>query len=213
MAGSTVSGNAVRGSFANSGGGGIMALGNSSIFNSTIANNHSSIDGGGFETFNNATIFLGQDTLYQNSAVGAGGNIDNPYQLELLNSIVAGGSAAVGPDIANAGTLASGDYNIIQTAVAGNGLSGTTTHNLQVNPALLALTNNGGPTFTAADQSASPGRAHIPFVALACGSLGVPYTVDQRGFARGTGGFCDVGAYEFAATPTAARHHTLGLRH
>ena len=42
----------------------------------------------------------------------------------LANSIVAGGTAASGGDIKNAGTITSGDYNIIQTAVAGNALAG-----------------------------------------------------------------------------------------
>ena len=109
-----------------------------------------------------------------------------------------------GPDIDNTGTLTSGDYNIIQTAVAGTALAGTTTHNQQVDPLLLALANNGGATFTNADTTGSPGRADIPFSGGMCnGAAGT--NIDQRGFTRGAGGRCDVGAFELAGVPSAIR--------
>ena len=83
----------------------------------------------------------------------------------------------------------------IQTAAVGTAISGTTTHNLQVDPLLRALANNGGPTFTNADQASSPGTGDIPFAASMCNGF-TGTNVDQRGFARGAGGRCDVGAYE-----------------
>jgi hypothetical protein len=209
MYGSTLSGNAVLGSTASSGGGGIFNYDAATIVNSTITGNSSSTDGGGFETYSNSyNPVLVNVTLYQNKAAGSGGNIYNPYTMTLTNSIVAGGSAAAGPDIQNDGTLTSGDYNLIQTAVSGTALAGATTHNMiGVDPLLLALANNGGPTFTNADQATSPGKAAIPFSAGECNGAS-PYTnVDQRGFARGvaTAGKCDVGAYEFGAGPMAVR--------
>jgi hypothetical protein len=76
---------------------------------------------------------------------------------------------------------------------------------------LLALTNNGGPTFTNADTATSPGKADIPFAGGKCnGQLNTG--VDQRGYTRGAGGRCDVGAFEFAGTPSAARTRPLPVR-
>jgi hypothetical protein len=66
-----------------------------------------------------------------------------------------------------------------------------------VSPALLALASYGGPTLTLADQSSSPGTGHIPFAGGLCnGAVGTG--VDQRGYTRGAGNVCDIGAYEFA---------------
>jgi len=124
--------------------------------------------------------------------------------MSLSFSIVAGGTASSGPDIANAGTLTSGDYNLIQSAVAGTGLSGATGHDLLADPQLLPLANNGGPTLTNAETTSSPGRAYIPYT-NGCGPSG-GYDTDERGFTRGAGGVCDVGAYEYAGVATAIRH-------
>jgi hypothetical protein len=157
-------------------------------------------------TYGTYANVLSNVTMYQNSAIGSGGNIANDYTITLTNTIVAGGTAGTGADIDNTGTITSGDYNIVQTAVVGNALTGTTTHNQTANPLLLALTNNGGPTFTNADQSASPGRADIPFSGGMCN--GVTGTIiDQRGFTRGANARCDAGAYEFSGVPSAIRQH------
>jgi hypothetical protein len=126
--------------------------------------------------------------------------------MTLTNTIVAGGTAGTGADIDNSGAITSGDYNIVQTSVVGNALTGTTTHNAKANPLLLASTNNGGPTFTNADQSSSPGRADIPFGGGMCNGV-TGTNIDQRGFTRGAGGRCDVGAYEFAGVASSIRPH------
>jgi len=126
-----------------------------------------------------------------------------------------------GPDISNGGTIVSGDYNIIATAIAGTALTGAVANNKIGDPLLLALTNNGGPTFTNADQAASPGKGYIPYAinngsgSATCGtynaSVGI-VSVDQRGFTRGSGGFCDAGAYEFAGVASAIRLHVPAVR-
>ncbi|HTA38568.1 MAG TPA: choice-of-anchor Q domain-containing protein [Candidatus Acidoferrales bacterium] len=200
---STVSGNVVLGSGATSGGGGIYSGGTVTMQNSTISNNISKDDGGGLYIGANATVTIQNVTLFKNAATGSGGNIINPFAMTLTNSIVAGGTASSGADIKNTGTLTSGDYNIIQTAVAGNAPTGTTTHNKTVDPLLLALSNNGGATFTNADGSTSPGKAYIPYSGGSCGS--VTLATDQRNYARGAGGHCDVGAFELGGVPSAAR--------
>ena len=203
VTGSTVSGNALLGnSPSGSGGGGMFSFDTATILNSTISGNSSSVDGGGL--LNASTGYLTNATVFQNAATGSGGNVSNTSDLILANTIVGGGAASIGPDISNSSTLTSDDYNIIQTAVAGTAITGTITHNLQVNPLLLALANNGGPTFTNADQAGSPGRADIPFATTCNGYSGT--NVDQRGFARGAGGRRDVGAYEFAGVASAAMH-------
>lgn len=202
---STLSGNAVFGSAAGSGGGGIYGDSAVEVVDSTITGNSSSIDGGGIMIAASAVDLFANDTVYQNRATGIGGNIDNLFTMTLENSVVASGAAATGPDVDNAGTLTSGDYNIITTPVAGTPLAGTTAHDLASNPQLLALANNGGQTFTNAETATSPGIAHIPFSGSSCGSATMP--LDQRGYARGRGGKCDVGAFEYNGTPTATRRH------
>ncbi|MBV8433370.1 MAG: hypothetical protein JO029_03715, partial [Candidatus Eremiobacteraeota bacterium] len=181
--------------------------------NSTIGNNASSVDGGGLEIVGSTGANFGNVTIFKNTATGNGGNanIGASASLGLTNSILAGGTAATGPDADNAGTLSSGDYNIIQTTPAGNAVSGTTTHNKALDPQLLPLENNGGPTFTFADQASSPGKGYITFSGGNCGTIGAP--ADQRGFTRGAGGVCDVGAYEFAGVASAARHLRLPKTH
>ena len=197
IASSTLNGNVVAGAAALSGGGGLLNLGGLTARNATIAGNASSVDGGGVENAATTGVRLINVTIYQNTASnGNGGNVKNLYAdaaMTLTTSIVAGGTAMAGADVSNDGTIVSGDYNLIQTAVAGGGsVSGTLTHNLQVDPLLGALGSNGGPTQTIADSSLSPGTGYIPYTI--CAGLGV--TVDQRSFPRNNGNLCDIGAYE-----------------
>jgi hypothetical protein len=217
MTQSTVSGNSVTGSAVGTptrnGGGGIYEQGPATISNSTIAGNRSSVDGGGLDATSNTiyNVQLTQVTLFQNAASGNGGNLAlGGDKLMFANSIIAGGSAVNGPDIWNEGSLWSQDYNIIQTAIYGSGIEGIVAHNKQLDPLLLSLASNGGPTMTNADQATSPGRGMIPFgTTTFCGSGGAVTATDQRGYARGATGSCDPGAYDGAATPTSARHQSL----
>ncbi len=206
---STISGNGVVGQ-ANSGGGGIYSAGAASISNSTIAGNTSSVDGGGFENKSTYGSYAGPSfvnvTIYGNTAGGSGGNVKNfgsQAAMSLQNSIVSHGTAPVGSDISNDGTIASADYNIVNPLnVAGNALGGTTTHDVAFDPQLLPLANNGGPTQTLADQLVSPGYNYIPLAN--CTGAKPSITKDQRGDPRGDNadGKCDVGAYELqSATP------------
>jgi hypothetical protein len=210
LEGSTLSGNSAVGSISGTGGGGIISFETALIYNSTITGNASAEDGGGIEQFANHPIALISDTIYKNSATGNGGNIENPYTVGIANTIVAGGSAGgVGPDVDNSGgTLTSQDYNLIQAPIAGNPMATPNPdHDLAgVDPVLLALANNGGPTFTNADTATSPGKAYIPFSGSTCGTIGGD-DVDQRGYSRGAGGKCDIGAYEFGGVASALRTH------
>jgi hypothetical protein len=94
------------------------------------------------------------------------------------------------------------DYNLVQqSSNYGPGSSNAPLGHdrIGLDPVLSALASNGGPTQTLADTSSSPGKGWIPFSGGLCnGAAGT--NVDQRGFNRGAGGVCDIGAYEFSGT-------------
>jgi hypothetical protein len=159
-------------------------------------NNTSTQNGGAIE---NQSYFgqLVNATIFGNTASVVGGSIDTSSALYLQNTIVAGGMAPTGAEINNTSSLTSNDYNLVQGATVG--FTPASHDKLGVGPALaLSLANNGGPTLTLADTASSPGKGAIPF-AGGCGAHGP--TVDQRGLQRGLGGLCDIGAYEYNATP------------
>ena len=175
------------------------------ITNSTIYQNTATTGKGGNGT-NNANVGAGENFVY------------------FQNTIIAGGSAPGNTDtndVYNADTVLSFDYNLVGqqsqsspgSGTCANGGGNFCAHDLAgtlgapVNPQLSgALGSNGGPTQTLADTASSPGRGAIPFAAGACGSttyLSTTYngpSTDQRGYSRGAGGVCDIGAVEFAGT-------------
>jgi len=212
----------VLGSVSNTGGGGIFNYDDLYVYNSTIANNSSTVDGGGYDAYYNYSVYFYNSTLYGNTASRNGGNIENPYSMYLYNSIVAGGSAGIaGPDVDNSGsgTLTSGDYNIFGKGVQGSGTFTSSAHDMigtpaaPKNPGLAALSMNGGPTQTMADSASSIGYHKIPVMSSSCNNTGI--TADQRGFSRGLT-WCDIGAFQFGATPSAIRvrpHGRVGGHH
>jgi hypothetical protein len=215
--GSTFSANSTTGNFSPSGGGAIFNYDPISIVNSTFTGNKSATKGGAFFNYDSGATVFYSDTLYANTATSMGGNVENQYAASLYNTIVAGGVSASNPDVDNLATLTSGDYNLIGKGVDNSGSGGAFTaaphdrigtHALPVNPVLAALSNNGGPTWTMADAATSPGHQKIPVVSGSCNNTGV--STDQRGFARGAT-FCDMGAYEFGASPAAVRAHVPKL--
>lgn len=186
---STLNGNSVAGTVAGSGGGGVFNYSTLTITNSTLYQNTASQNGGGIE--NQSSLNIINATIFDNTAAVAGGSINNISTLTFQNTIVAGGTAPTGPEINNTSSLTSNGYNLVQGATVGYT---SASHDIVgQSPVLGALTNNGGPTPTIGDALSSPGRAYIPFSGQ-CGTGGL--TVDQRGYARGAGGFCDIGAFE-----------------
>jgi len=179
------------------------------ISNSTIAGNVGAASGydssgaGGAGGIANAcsaaTIGIGNSTITSNTGgsgpgVGGAGGISSSTSITVSDSIIASNASASTPDCA--GTIASQDYNLIGNP-AGCTLTGATAHTITgTNPLLGPLQNNGGSTATEALQAGSPAIDQIP-VTL-CG-----VTTDQRGAARPypVGGLCDIGAYEYGATP------------
>lgn len=209
---SSVATNRVTAAFAGSGGGGVMND-DAELFalDSTIFNNTSATDGGGVENADYGYSFFLNATVAGNTASGKGGSIDNENEsgsdeVDIQNSIIAGGSAPAGPEIANLDTFYSYGGNLIQGSVSGNAIpaaSSPPNDLLGVNPQLsAAFTNNGGPTSTVAETASSPTIGALPFANGYCGNGGP--NLDQRNYARGANGVCDIGAYEYNGTPSTA---------
>jgi CSLREA domain-containing protein len=159
--------------FTNGGGGGIHNLGMVTITGSTITNNKS----------------LGQFTW------GGGINNESGGTVTVANTIIAGNTAAQGPDFRN--TIASQGYNLIGNTTDTT-ITGDTTGNILNQPALLApLANYGGTTDTYALLPGSPAinaGDNCVLTANGCGNNNPALPTDQRGIARV--GTVDIGAFE-----------------
>ena len=189
---STISGNTTGGW-----GGGIYAKGTSlTIDSSTISGNVSGTDpesdypgGGGLYLYAGSTATLRNTTVAGNSSEVRAGNIRvRDSILTLENSIVANGSAPVGPDIQTHGTgTVTANYSLIETPPESLGGANNITG---VDPELGPLQNNGGPTATHRPDFESP--------AIDAGdpSFVAPPSTDQRGFSRVVHGAIDIGAVE-----------------
>ncbi len=150
--------------------GGVVSAGVLSVSNSTIANNH----------IDPSASALGGDNL---TSLSDGSSLT---VLNLAGTIVAGA-----PGANCGGPIISGGHNLDSDGTCGlHALSDVN----GLDPGLLALADNGGPTDTRALASSS--RA-IDAGGAQCGAT------DQRGTARPAGGACDIGAFEspFTAPP------------
>ena len=151
--------------------------------------------GGGLELSSLGTIAVLNSTIAGNLAnsgsAGGAGILGNANNVTITGSVIAGN--LLGATESNCSqAFTSGGYNVEHGTSCG--LAGT--GDLNADPALGALADNGGPTKTQAPGAASPAIDHIP--ASACTAV----TTDQRGVARPQGAGCDAGAYERA--PAAA---------
>jgi hypothetical protein len=183
-------------------GGGIESAGGPlTIRNSTLSGNAANNSGGGiYHNADPGTLTLTSVTISGNYARVEGGGIDTfTDRPAVRNSILAGNTAAAGPDVMRA--LASQGHNLIGD---GSGSSGLADSDLvgsarnPIDPLLGPLQDNGGPTPTMALLPGSP--------AIDAGdNTGAP-PFDQRGpgFPRIVNGTIDLGAFEFqgAAAPT-----------
>jgi hypothetical protein len=177
---STLSGNSAS-NFGN--GGGIRNNGASlTLTNSTLSGNNAGNDGGGIYNAGGSTT-LTNGTVSNNGASEAGGGIRNAGGTTTpTNSIVADNTGSPNCN----GTVTDGGFNLE------NGTScGFSNHNVNAEPQLSALANNGGPTQTQALSSDSPALNVIPKASCP--------PADQRAVPRpqpGTATGCDIGAYE-----------------
>ena len=190
------------------------------IANTTISGNVAS-EGGG--TYNNGTVTITNSTFSGNSGQSVGGAMFNDKgTMQVTNSTISNNSAFSGGGILNLGTLEIGN-TILKTGASGGNIvnkSGTVTsvgYNLsdddgggfltgpgdQINtdPLLGPLQNNGGSTFT---HALLPGS---PAIDTGDPNFTPPPFFDQRGpgFDRVVNGHIDVGSFE-VQTQTAAIH-------
>jgi hypothetical protein len=194
---STLSGNS-----AGTGGGGIYAEGPLvEISNSTISGNSAATSGGAI--FNNASGYLRIDnsTLNGNSA-GSGGGIYTVSGVDVSNTILNAG--AFGENIFNnGGVVTSYGYNL--SSDSGGGFLTGPGDQINTNPLLGPLQDNGGPTFTHALSLRSP--------AIDAGdpNFTPPPFYDQRDlpFVRVFHGRIDIGSFEAQSRrPTPAPRPT-----
>jgi predicted outer membrane repeat protein len=184
VANSTISGNSTPRS-----GGGISVSGGLVIENSTISGNSAGTSGGGI--YGGATVE--NSTISGNSGT-SGGGIYNNSSLVVRNTILNAGAS--GENIFNdGGTVTSLGYNL--SSDDGGGYLTGPGDQINTDPLLGPLQDNGGPTFTHALLSGSP--------AIDAGdpNFSPPPFRDQRGlcFDRVYNGRLDVGSFESQPPP------------
>ncbi len=187
---STISGNRALGGDLQGGDGGGISGNNNTITNSTITGN-SALHGGGVAGGGN----IAHTTFSNNSASRDGGALYLTSPLELGNTILKAGVS--GANIFNnGGSLITHGYNVCSDN--GSGLLNGPGDQINTDPMLGPLQNNGGPTLTHALLPGSP--------AIDAGdpNFAPPPDYDQRGpgFVRVFNGRIDVGSFEVQPTPT-----------
>jgi predicted outer membrane repeat protein len=199
---STLSGNSagnVAGGIENSA---LTGTANVYISNSTISGNSADNGGGGvvstggFPPSSNATVnlyitnttFSGNSSPNGGGAISSGGNYGTNPIVSLSNTILNAGTS--GPNIDGEGTVMSLGYNLSSDDGGGH-LTGPGDQ-VNTDPLLGPLQNNGGPTLTHALVAGSP--------AIDAGdpSFTPPPFYDQRGpgFNRVVNGRIDIGSFE-----------------
>jgi predicted outer membrane repeat protein len=183
---STISGNA------GTSGGGIYCLGSQgedlSIVNSTISGNSAGTSGGGIYNF--LSLLVANSTISGNSA-GSGGGIynDGDDLVEISSTILNAG--ALGANIFNNGSTVTSDGYNLSSDDGGGYLTGPGDQ-INTDPLLGPLQNNGGPTLTHALLPGSP--------AIDAGdpNFRPPPFNDQRGcpFVRVFNDRLDIGSFE-----------------
>ena len=197
---STISGNTALGGDLQGGDGGGISGDNNTITNSTITGN-SAHHGGGIAGGGN----IAHTTFSNNSATIAGGTLYVTSALELGNTILKAGASGVNI-FNNGGSLITHGYNVCSDN--GSGFLNGPGDQINTDPMLGPLQNNGGPTFT---HALLPGS---PAIDTGDPNFTPPPFYDQRGpdFLRVRNGRIDSGSFEVQAgttpsptpTPTAS---------
>ena len=167
------------------GGGMSSGHGDITVTNATFYGNTAD-DGGAIFNASYGTLYLWNVTISGNTGTSMGGVSSTSFSstLTINNSIIYGNS---GGNLDGAEDVT---YSIVQGGYPG-------TSNLDLDPLLGALQNNGGFTQTMALGAGSP--------AINAGDAANCPPVDQRGIPRPQGTRCDIGAYEypFPLSPTS----------
>jgi hypothetical protein len=201
----TLSGDTITGNTAGEYGGGVdIDNGSALIENTTITGNSSAEDGGGVDTDTGGTVQFTNDTIDANTAQGTGtggGVYVTGSNLQFADTIVANNTSGSASTLDCSSKPTDQGHNLDSTGTCFTPSS--TNGDINANPKLGPLQNNGGPTDTQALLDGSP--------AINAGDNSTCATIDQRGVSRPqpAGGTCDIGAYE-ATAPAAV---TLRARH
>ncbi len=165
------------------------------VSNSTLSGNTTQLHGGGI--FNGGQSTISNSTLSGNSGMTAGAIVNRLGTLDIESTILNRGE--VGPNISNdSGTVTSHGYNL--SSDDGGGVLNGPGDQINTNPLLGPLQDNGGPTFTHALLLGSP--------AIDTGdpNFTPPPFYDQRGpgYPRLVNGRIDKGSFEVqtGGTPT-----------
>ena len=166
------------------------------VSNSTLSGNTTQLHGGGI--FNEGQSAIGNSTLSGNSGMTAGAIYNRLATLDIESTILNRGE--LGPNILNDGTVTSHGYNLSNDD--GSGYLIGPGDQINTEPLLGPLQNNGGPTFT---HQLLPGS---PAIDAGDPNFTPPPFFDQRGpgFDRLVNGRTDKGSFELQAgtspTPT-----------
>jgi hypothetical protein len=201
-------------------GGGILNLGTLTVNDSTVSGN-AAVSGGGIDNQGALTTIV-DSTVAQNTASDGGGIYDEGGRLTLTSSTLSGNTApsrstpegvgifndngavsvaatiladngpASGCDSTGSGGISDAGYNVDDDSC---GFPDATGSQVDVDPDLGPLEDNGGPTQTMSPLLTSPVLNRIPAGAVGNGTALCPGT-DQRGVARPQGDECDIGAVE-----------------
>jgi hypothetical protein len=188
-------------------GDGGVAYGGAITNNSATVNiKHATISGNSAQAGNSGVNQAGASLPPRNAAEGTGGGIRvGPGSVTLENTIIAGNTAAngvganpgaftPGPNVD--GAVTSSGHNLIGNAAEATGFTGTGDQT-GVDPLLVPLASNGGPTQTMALTPGSPAIDAGVAAGATLDQRGMPRPVDDPGVAN-TGGSdgTDIGAYE-----------------
>jgi CSLREA domain-containing protein/uncharacterized repeat protein (TIGR01451 family) len=207
---STIADNKVTGGLVEGLGGGVYVLGDLSLTNSTIAGNSAEstvgmVQGGGVlaaldpADTEPSKVNILNSTIAGNSVgtggVGGGLAIYNPTpgvvtELTVKNTIVAGNTGPAGPSDCGTVAMVNSSHNLSSDASCMFTDPGSRQNTAA---GLAGLGNNGGETDTMALLEGSP--------AIDAGTNDGCPPADQRGVSRPQGPACDIGAFEFVATP------------
>ncbi len=206
-------------------GGGLFNDGTMTIVNSTLNGNMASKGGGVDNAGIDTTVTITNSTFSGNTVLAYGGACFNQGTLQIANSTLSGNTAGIGGGILTVGTLQIGNtilkrgasganidsfgavtvislgYNVSSDDASGF-LTGTGDQ-INTDPLLGPLQDNGGPTFT---HELLPGS---PAIDGGDPNFTPPPFFDQRGpgFDRVVNGRIDTGSFEVqgpTATPTAS---------
>jgi hypothetical protein len=208
-AGLTVSNSTISGNSASYGGGIYNVGGRVTISNSTLSGNLADVVGGGVHNSGSSGDFLQpgvlsvtNSTISGNSATGNGGGIYNNHcatqycSYLTLGSTILNAGASGGTIFNNGGRVTSLGYNLASDA--GGGVLTGPGDQINTDPLLGPLQDNGGPTFT---HELLPGS---PAIDAGDPSFTPPPSYDQRGcpFGRVFNGRIDVGSLELQLSPS-----------